>query len=123
MSEDHYRQLNGIMLLVGALCMLIQVYWQLDLKLPTWQRRTACLMVLATFSIMLQYGLAVGRWFPWATTFALGPRGTVTFFVWIGASVLWAIVTYFDNRGVKRRYGAHSSIFTLTFWRDMFKED
>ncbi len=123
MSEDQFRQLNGIMLILGALGMLIQVYWQLDMKLPTWQRRTACLMVVATFAVMFQYGLAVGLWFPEFSTFALGPRGTVTFFFWIGSIMLWAVVTYVDNRRIKRRLGASSNIFKADFWRDMFGDD
>lgn len=114
------RDLNGILLLLGAAGTLAQVYWQLDMKLPTWQRRTACLMFIAQFFVLLQYGLAVLQWTP---GFATGLRGTFNIAIWVGASMLWATVTLIDNRRVKQRVGAKSHIWKREFWQDMFGDD
>ena len=119
-SDQPFRDPNGYMLLLGALGMMLQVYWQLDMKLPTWQRRTACLMFFVQFWVLLQYGLAVLEVTP---GFATGPHGTITIVLWITTMMVWATVTLIDNRRIKRRIGAKSYIWKKSFWQDMFGDD
>lgn len=95
MSEQFFRWLNGALLVGGGLVLWRQLGWQLLIGLWGEQRRSAFAMVLFTSLAAIQYGLAVLDFSP---PFALNERGTVTFFLWIGAIYWWGSATQRQNK-------------------------
>jgi hypothetical protein len=98
-DADAIRHLNGVLLLVGSLCLLRQLYWQIRVRARDWQQRSAFILVAMTGLLTLQYGLAALEVVPGLST---GYRGTATFIGWVAAVVYWTICTELHNRQVLR---------------------
>ncbi len=99
MTPDELKTISGVIVGIGFIALLHQMYWQVRIGLIDRQAKSAFLFLLITTLIMGQ--LAVS--YMGGPTFGNTERGVVFFFLWVGCLVWWSICTLQHNHTVLRR--------------------
>ncbi len=99
MDPNELKLVSGILVGLGFLALLHQMYWQVRIGLIDRQAKSAFLFLLLTTSIMGQLAVSyIG-----GPTFGNTPRGIVFFFAWLGSLLWWTFCTMRHNAAVLKR--------------------
>lgn len=107
-SEDIWRQVNGVIWIIVGVMLWRQLYWQWFLGIRDRQKKSAALLVIVFSATLIQVGLASASITPPLNT---GPRGTITGIALLVSVAWWVLATELHNRkalGKRPRYPGDS---------------
>lgn len=99
MTPAEFQTLSGVLVALGFLALVHQMFWQVRIGLIDRQARSAFLFLLITAAIMVQL----------AASYMGGPRlgntdrGVMFFFLWVGSLIWWSFCTLHHNAVALRK--------------------
>lgn len=99
MTPDEFKFLTGVIVCVGFVALVHQLYWQLRIGLIDRQSRSAFFFLLLTTLVMGQLMVS----YLGGPTFGNTERGVVFFFTWVGALLWWSFCTLRHNANALRK--------------------
>lgn len=99
LTPDELKTISGVIVGIGFLALVHQMYWQVRIGLVDRQAKSAFLFLLITTAIMGQLAAS----YMGGPTFGNTTRGVVCFFAWVGSLIWWSYCTLRHNASVLRR--------------------
>lgn len=107
LTPDELKTISGVIVGIGFLALVHQMYWQVRIGLIDRQAKSAFLFLLITTAIMGQLAAS----YMGGPTFGNTTHGVVCFFAWVGSLIWWSYCTLRHNASVLRRSG-HTSLLS-----------
>lgn len=99
LTPDELKTISGVIVGIGFIALVHQMYWQVRIGLIDRQAKSAFLFLLLTTLIMGQLTLS----YLGGPTFGNTSRGVVFFFAWVGSLIWWSFCTLRHNATVLKR--------------------